>query len=119
VEAKMTERNPWDVSFWNALLVALVVGLQTFALLMSKKKIGGQKAEALRLHEAFIRAQETAKLEQNQEAREAAARETARLSEVLVQHQAKMEALEKERAAHLKRVEDVVSWDELFAKEVS
>ena len=111
------DKSSWDVTFWGALLISLIMAIQTFALLMSRKKLGDQRATALKLAEEFRQAREKAKLEQNAAEREAAAREVARISTEIMEQQKRIEEIEKERTAAREKVEKVVSWEELFAKE--
>ena len=96
------------------VVAALITGILVLFLGLARRRAAIERNKALVLEEKLSKVKEQAKLDVNQKVRDAAAKKILDLQLKVDDSNERLEELDEQHAAYVKKLRKVNSWDDLF-----
>lgn len=96
------------------IIAALITGVLVFFLGLARRRASIERNKALLLQEELDKAKDQAKLDENQKVRDEAAKKILDLQVKVDSSMERLEKLDEDHEAYVKKLKKVNSWDDLF-----
>lgn len=119
-EPKPEEKPSADIKleapagYVTLIIAALITGVLVFFLGLARRRAAIERNKALVLQEELDKAKDQAKLDENQKVRDEAAKKILELQVKVDTSNERLEKLDEEHEAYVKKLKEVNSWDDLF-----